>query len=99
MRSRITCLVLLLASAAAAQEPVFRGGTRIVPVPTTVTDAQRRLVPDLEKSDFTILDNGKPQDLALFQNETTPFTVVVMLDTSASMTATLDLLNAAAEQF
>jgi VWFA-related protein len=49
--------------------------------------------------DFTILDNGKPQPITLFQNETQPFTVVVMLDFSASMTANLDLLKDAAEQF
>jgi Ca-activated chloride channel homolog len=81
------------------EDPTFRAGTRIVPVLTTVIDAQRRLVPDLERADFAVLDNGKPVELTFFKNETTPFTVVVMLDTSASMTANLDLLNAAAEQF
>jgi Ca-activated chloride channel family protein len=83
-----------------AQEPtVFKTGTRIVPIVTTVTDAERRLVPSLEQADFSIFDNGQPQDIALFQSEVTPFTVVVMLDTSASMTASLGLLNRAAEQF
>ena len=81
------------------QEPTFRSGTRIVPVITTVTDAEGRLVPNLEQDDFTILDNGKPQALAFFQDEVQPFTVVVMLDYSASMTANLDRLAAAAEQF
>lgn len=100
MPFRLTSLAVLLAAAVVtAQEPTFKAGTRIVPVLTTVIDAQRRLVPDLERADFTVLDNGKPVELTLFQNETTPFTVVVMLDTSASMTANLDLLNAAAEQF
>jgi Ca-activated chloride channel homolog len=70
-----------------------------VPVIATVTDATGRLVPSLEKEDFTILDNGKPQDISFFLNEVQPFNVVLMLDTSASMTANLDLLKAAAEQF
>ena len=56
-------------------------------------------MPDLEQADFTILDNGKPADVSLFSNESQPFTAVVMLDTSASMTANLKLLNRAAEQF
>jgi Ca-activated chloride channel family protein len=106
MDLRATLLAVLMAFATAARAPgvvraqePFRAATRVVPVLTTVTDAQRRLVPDLEQSDFTVLDNGKPVDLSFFQNETTPFTVVVMLDTSASMTTHLDLLNAAAEQF
>jgi len=83
----------------AAQEPTFKASTRIVPVIATVIDQQGRLVPSLEKEEFTILDNGKPQEIVLFQSEVQPFTVVVMLDRSASMTANLDLLNAAAEQF
>jgi Ca-activated chloride channel family protein len=81
------------------QEPTFRSSTRIVPVVTTVTDMQGRLVPMLEREEFSILDNGKPQDVTFFQNDVQPFTVVVMLDYSASMTANLDRLAAAAEQF
>ncbi|MBI3050723.1 MAG: VWA domain-containing protein [Acidobacteria bacterium] len=88
-----------LLSDVAGQEPVFRSGTRIVPVVATVIDAQGRLVPGLEQDEFAILDNGKPQEITFFQNEVQPFTVVVMLDYSASMTANLDRLQAAAEQF
>src|SRR6185312_13858842 len=51
------------------------------------------------QDDFEVFDNDKPQPLIFFQNETQPITVVVMLDTSGSMTLTLDLLRAAAEQF
>jgi len=81
------------------QEPIFRSSTRIVPVVATVLDAQGRLVPGLEQDEFTILDNGKPVEITFFQNDVQPFTVVVMLDYSASMTANLDRLQAAAEQF
>ncbi|MEQ1898155.1 MAG: VWA domain-containing protein [Vicinamibacterales bacterium] len=91
---------VLPGAAVTAQEPTtFKAGTRVVPVVATVTDAERRLVPGLDQADFSILDNGKPQDITLFQSEVTPFTVVVMLDTSASMTGSLDLLNRATEQF
>jgi Ca-activated chloride channel homolog len=100
MRSFLTSALLLLAAVAAvAQQATFKSGTRLVAVPTTVTDAQGRLVPNLEREQFTILDNGKPQEIVLFQNETQPFTVVVMLDFSASMTANLELLKQATEQF
>jgi Ca-activated chloride channel homolog len=81
------------------QQPQFRSGTQIVSLFATVTDAQKRLVPDLEKDDFEILDNDKPQPIVFFQNEVQPITVVVMLDTSGSMTASIPLLRAAAEQF
>ena len=82
-----------------AQQPTFRTGTRTVALYATVTDAQKRLVPDLMKEDFEVLDNEKPQALELFLNEVQPITVVVMLDTSASMTGNLKLLEQAAEQF
>lgn len=83
----------------AAQQPTFRSSTNVVSLFATVTDAQNRLVPDLTQADFQVFDNDKPQDLLLFQSETQPITVVVMLDTSASMTGSIALLKAAAEQF
>ena len=83
----------------ARQQPIFRSGARTVALYTTVTDSQKRLVPDLTQDDFEILDNGKPVPITLFDNETQPITVVVMLDTSASMTLTMDILKEAAEQF
>ncbi len=95
----VGALAVSLAAQEPAQEPTFRSSTRIVPVVTTVTDEQGRLVPMLEREEFAILDNGKPQDITFFQNDVQPFTVVVMLDYSASMTANLDRLRAAAEQF
>lgn len=81
------------------QQPTFHAGTDIVSVFATVTDADKRLVANLQEPDFQVFDNDKPQPLSLFKNEVQPITVVVMLDTSASMTGTLDLLRAAAEQF
>jgi Ca-activated chloride channel homolog len=100
MRALLTPVAILLAAAVlSGQQATFKSGTSIVPVLTTVTDSQGRLVPNLEQDEFTILDNGKPQPISFFQNETQPFTVVVMLDFSASMTANLDLLKLATEQF
>jgi Ca-activated chloride channel family protein len=91
--------LILTGGSVFGQQATFKAGTSIVPVLTTVTDNQGRLVPSLEQEDFTILDNGKPQPIVLFQNETQPFTVVVMLDFSFSMTTHLNLLKAATEQF
>src|SRR5688572_15685817 len=92
-------LALLAGSSVLGQQATFKSGTSIVPVLTTVTDTQGRLVPNLEQDDFSIFDNGKQQPITFFQNETQPFSVVVMLDFSFSMTTHLDLLKAATEQF
>ena len=101
--SSFVCGVVLLAGslvlAQQPEQPVFRSSVRTVPIYATVVDSSGRLVPGLEQSDFTVLDNNKPADMLLFSNESQPFTAVVMLDTSASMTANLKLLNRAAEQF
>jgi Ca-activated chloride channel family protein len=85
--------------------PLSAGGQKIkvttesVPVYVTVTDNDKRLVPDLIQDDFEILDNGKPQTVNIFENKPTPITVVVMIDTSGSMTTALDLVKDGAEQF
>jgi Ca-activated chloride channel family protein len=102
MRALIFAVPVLIAvtvSGVVGQEPTFRSSTRIVPVVATVIDEEGRFVPGLEQDQFTILDNGMPQDITFFQNDILPFTAVVMLDYSASMTANLDRLQAAAEQF
>jgi Ca-activated chloride channel homolog len=92
-------LALIIAVAGTNAQPTFRAGTELVSLFVTVTDAQRRLIPDLEQTDFEILDNDRPQKIVFFQNEAQPITVVVMLDTSGSMTGTIDLLKQASEQF
>ena len=95
----LVALALAAGIPAAAQQPTFRSSTQVVSLFATVLDAQNRLVPDLTQDDFQILDNDKPQKLTVFQSENQPITVVVMLDTSGSMTASIQLLKAAAEQF
>src|SRR5215204_3797596 len=83
----------------AGQGQKIRVSTESVPVYVTVTDNERRLVADLLIDDFEILDNGKPQTINIFENRPTPITAVVMIDTSGSMTAALDLVKNGAEQF
>src|SRR5687768_16602418 len=90
VRARLAMTAVLVGAVAGsglvdAQQPTFRSGTQFVPLFTTVIDAQGRLLPDLDRDQFTILDNNKPQDVTVFENQTQPFTAVVMLDFSASM--------------
>src|SRR5262245_19876708 len=99
LRRGVILALFLTVTVAAQQQPTFRAGTQIVSIFATVTDAQKRLVPNLVKEDFEVLDNEKPQSLVVFDNEIQPITVVVMLDTSGSMTASISLLKSAAEQF
>jgi Ca-activated chloride channel family protein len=105
MSSVLTRLAVGLALAVAPtlliaqQQPTFKTGAQIVPLYITVLDSTKRLVPDLQQGDFEVFDNNQPVNIVLFQNEPEPFSVVVMLDTSGSMTGSIDLLRDAAEQF
>ena len=95
----VLAAVLATFGSLTAQQPLFRSGTEIVDLYVTVTDHDGRLVPNLTQEDFAIFDERQPQDIVVFENDVQPVTVVVMLDTSASMTPSLDLLRAGAEQF
>jgi VWFA-related protein len=79
MRARLTGLAALLAStvAAAGQQstpapsrdlpPVtFRAETSYVEVDAVATDAQGRLVVDLDRADFEVLEDGRPQRIDAF---------------------------------
>jgi Ca-activated chloride channel family protein len=101
LSTKITAGILLLAGGLnlTAQQATFKTGIRTVAVYATVIDAQKRLAPDLSKEEFEIFDNDKAQEIQVFINEVQPITVIVMLDTSASMTGNLKLLGNAAESF
>ncbi len=103
LSSIVSAAVLLAGTAVLAtsgqNQPIFKSSVRTVPIYATVVDGSGRLVPDLERGDFSVFDNGKPAEVSLFSSASQPFSAVVMLDTSASMTANLKLLNRAAEQF
>ena len=61
--------------------------------------ADGRFVPDLARDAFTVLDNGRRQELTLFANDRQPITVVMLLDRSGSMKANFSLVQRAAESF
>jgi Ca-activated chloride channel homolog len=95
-------LALLLAiggTMAAQQGPTFRSTSQTVAIYATVTDTDGRLVPDLEEKHFEVYDNGTKQTLTVFKSDVQPITLVVMLDTSGSMTSNMGRLKDAAEQF
>ena len=96
------CAVVALLAAApllAGQQPPIRTGATTVAVFATVTDGRGRLVPNLERGQFEIRDNGKPRPITVFSRDPQPLTVVMMLDRSGSMRQNFRLLEAAGEAF
>src|SRR5688500_7181771 len=88
----------LVLTAAAQQQPVFRGVGDAVRVFVTVTDGDGRLVTTLARDDFEVRDEGKPQPITLFDNTPQPIRLIVMLDVSGSMEGNLPLLRAGTDQ-
>ena len=79
--------VAALASAilAAAQEPVFRVNVRLVRLLATVKDNYGNIVGNLKREEFTVLDNGVSQEIALFERHTEqPLSVALLIDISGS---------------
>ena len=57
----------------------------LVTFTVTVTDREGRHVGGLERGDFTVLDDGVPQEISFFSDDDAPASVAVVFDTSASM--------------
>lgn len=63
---------------------VIRINTSFVTVPVSVLDRQGRFIPGLNREDFKVFENGVEQPIAFFEPTEKPFTVALVLDTSAS---------------
>jgi VWFA-related protein len=71
--------------------PVFRTRTDLVTITATVTTARGDRIANLQKSDFTVVEEGEPQEIALFSSdEDTPISLAIVVDTSGSMEDKLD---------
>ncbi|HKV99564.1 MAG TPA: VWA domain-containing protein [Vicinamibacterales bacterium] len=81
------------------QQPVFRTGVETVAIYATVLDQYDELVKNLTAADVEILDDGKPQEVTVFEAGLQPITAILMIDTSESMALNVELARYAAEQF
>jgi Ca-activated chloride channel homolog len=89
--SPLTAIVVVAIGAASvgtrAQEAFrFRSGIELVNVTATVTDRNGRFVEGLRKEDFTVYEDGAPQEISHFSNEPVPVSLGILLDASGSMT-------------
>lgn len=78
---------------------VVRIETNLVTVPVSVVDRDGRYISDLQKEDFQIAEDGVEQEIAYFSTVEKPFTVVLMIDTSASTWSKLAEIKDAAVIF
>jgi VWFA-related protein len=60
------CLVLASLGVVTAQQPTFRAGVTLVTTDVIPRDHNGRFVPGLTQEDFTVLEDGQPQQIASF---------------------------------
>ena len=77
---------------------MIRFDTALVTVPVTVLDRNGRYVPQLRRESFRIYENGQEQKIAYFATTDSPFSVVLLIDTSGSTQFRLDDIQDAANQ-
>jgi Ca-activated chloride channel family protein len=83
-------------SAAAPRYPV---DVKVVALDVLVTDQEGRFVSGLRPDDFRVLEEGARQELSFFAAGRTPVTVVVLLDSSASVRSDMLSIQKAANRF
>ncbi|HSL54975.1 MAG TPA: VWA domain-containing protein [Pyrinomonadaceae bacterium] len=86
----------------AQDDDVIRTNTELVVLNITVTDKAGQYVKGLKASDFKIYEDGvevKPNTIASFSLQESPYAAVVLLDSSGSMEARFSLARSAAIRF
>lgn len=64
-----------------------------------VTDSRGRFVSGLTRENFVVREDGAPQEISFFASEVAPLDILILLDASLSMRASLDYVKEAAAIF
>jgi VWFA-related protein len=93
--------VLLLALIAQAQRsvPTFSSRSDLVVLHVSVVDGRSGFVGGLPREAFIVREDGRPREIAFFENEDTPVSVGLVIDNSASMQRRRDAVIAAGMAF
>jgi Ca-activated chloride channel homolog len=92
MRRLLQALAIVLTPTLAAaqgtaenQQATFRSGVDLVTVSATVKDGKGRLVKDLTRKDFEVIDRGERRAINEFRSERAPLSLAILFDVSGSM--------------
>lgn len=75
---------------------VFRKQVEEVVLHATVVDDKQRIVTNLERTAFTVYEDGRPQTITSFRHEDIPVAMGIVVDNSGSMREKRQKVNAAA---
>lgn len=83
----------------AQDDPPVRVDTSIVRVNVGVVDDRGRQITSLDRSNFTVYEDGVKQEIARFETTAAPFSVVMLLDMSGSTTGFRQNIQLSAQRF
>jgi VWFA-related protein len=93
----------LLAAGGAAlgqEQPTFSADVKVIGVLANVMDKHGAIIRNLTKSDFVLLEDGRPQTISYFtQQSDLPLTLGLLVDTSMSQERVLDAERSASFRF
>jgi Ca-activated chloride channel family protein len=98
----LALLCLNVVVVVAQDDDVIRTNTELVVLNVTVSDKAGQYVKGLKASDFKVFEDGvevKPNMIASFSLQESPYAAVVLLDSSGSMEARFSLARSAAIRF
>ena len=81
------------------EQPVFRADSELVVMHVSVRDRRGRYVTGLSQDAFTVIDDGRPQNLAVFSADEVPASIAFLIDNSNSMRPNRERVIAAAVAF
>jgi len=85
VRIRALPFLIILPACLAQDAPAIHVSVRLVNVAFTVRDADGKLVTNLTRDDFEVLDDGQPQPISFFaRGEDLPLTLGLIVDASGS---------------
>jgi Ca-activated chloride channel family protein len=79
-----------------AGSPTFTSAVKIVALTVAVQDTHSQYVTGLTRQDFAVFEDGLRQDVRLFAATPLPLDLILLLDTSESMTGRIETAQAAA---
>ena len=96
----VVALFVLGHSLQAQDKPTISVDVKVVTLPVTVRDKHGQIIKDLTKADFSLQEDGRPQSIRYFNQETNlPLTLGLLVDTSLSQRNVLDQERTASRSY
>lgn len=98
-RRFLTGVLVLCTAQLAAQQPAFKSGVELIRIPVSLTQGDKPVEPGvLTAADFKVTEDGVTQAVALFERESLPLSLCIVVDASGSMRSAAEFAVAALRQ-